>query len=41
MKSMKTIKMITIACWLLTGLVIIGLAAWFVTNVVNGERTGR
>ena len=38
---MRTMKIVTIACWTVTALVIIGLAAWFLTGTLFGIRTNR
>ena len=37
---MKTAKIISIICWLITALILIGLAIWFLTGNLFGFNTG-
>ncbi len=37
---MKTAKIVSIVCWLVTALILIGLAIWFLTGNLFGFRTG-
>ena len=37
---MKAVKVITIVCWLITALAIAGLAIWFMTGTLFGQRAG-
>jgi hypothetical protein len=37
---MSAVKIITIVCWVITALVLIGLAVWFLTGSLFGIETG-
>ena len=40
MFDLKAVKIITIVCWLITALAIAGLAIWFMTGTLFGQRAG-